>query len=178
MCIRDSDAPVLQPVADLSVDEGGQVTVNLQAADIDSTGPLSYALIDAPAGASIDAQGRIVWRALDGDTDAVFTAQVRDADGATAQQRFVVHVRDVAPTVSFSGAPSVQAGQVYTLGFTLADRGQDLVSALAIDWGDGQIQQLSPTATSATHVYQQAQPAVRIRLLLSLIHISEPTRPY
>jgi hypothetical protein len=162
-----NDAPVLQPVADLSVDEGDQVTVDLQASDIDATGPLAYALIDAPAGASIDAQGRISWRAPDGATDAVFTAQVRDAQGATAQQRFVVHVKNVAPTVSFSGAPSVQAGQVYTLGFTLADRGLDTVSGLAIDWGDGQIQQLSPTATSASHVYQAPQTGVRIRLLVT-----------
>ncbi|MBI3350153.1 MAG: tandem-95 repeat protein, partial [Burkholderiales bacterium] len=162
-----NDAPVLQPVAGQTVDEGGQMLVQLSASDIDSSGPLLFSLLDAPVGASIDAQGRISWRASDGTSDAVFKAQVRDADGATAERQFIVHVNNVAPTASFSGATSVQTGAVYTLGFTLADPGQDTVSGLSIDWGDGQVQVLAASATQASHVYQAAQAGVQIRLLVT-----------
>jgi hypothetical protein len=104
-----NDAPVLQPVADVSVVEGTQVSVQLVASDIDDpVSALSYVLDTAPAGAAIDASGRLGWRASDGGADIAFMVHAVDAQGAvSAAQRFVVHVADVVPTPPTPPTPPV-----------------------------------------------------------------------
>jgi hypothetical protein len=83
-----NDAPVLQPVANLSVAEGDLVSIQLVASDIDNpSSTLSYVLDTAPTGAAVDASGRLSWRASDGDADVAFTLHAVDAAGAASASR-------------------------------------------------------------------------------------------
>jgi flagellin-like protein len=72
-------APVLGTIGDKSVDEGTELSFTATASDADlPANTLTYSLIGAPAGASIDSStGVFTWTPAD-DTDATFTVRVTD----------------------------------------------------------------------------------------------------
>ena len=86
-------APVLDAIANQVVNEGSTLTLDLHASDADDSS-LSFSLLDAPAGASLDAQtGRLNWTAGDQDAAQTFRVQVTDPSGLTAIRQFSVQVQ-------------------------------------------------------------------------------------
>jgi PKD repeat protein len=120
----------------------------------DSTDDADAATIDTP-GVNI---GDIVAGSFDGshtyDDDGVYTVTVtiNDNNGGTDTETFLVTVANVAPSLTISGAASVDEGSLYTLNLSFFDPGDDTITSWAINWGDG-IQVVSGNPTSVTHTY-------------------------
>ena len=150
--------PVIAPVADVAVDEGQQVSVQLSASDPDGeASALVWTLVSGPEGASLDATGRFTWRALDGDATVPVVVRVTDAGGAAAERSFAIAVRDVAPTLSVTGEASGTVAQSYTVLLGAFDPGQDTPIEWIIDWGDGSTPtRVVGSATAASHDYAVA----------------------
>src|SRR5207248_1824636 len=73
----------------------------------------------------------------DGPNTYTVCVKVTDKDGGAGSATFQVTVNNVAPTISLSGAGSVDEGSSYSLTLgSVVDPGQDTVSAYSIDWGD------------------------------------------
>jgi hypothetical protein len=72
------------------VQEGAVLAVDLSAFDTDGD-TLSYTLLQAPQGATLDQAGHLRWTAT--DQDAQFTVKVTDPSGASATQQFSVQVQ-------------------------------------------------------------------------------------
>ena len=86
------DAPLLAAIADRSVAEGATLGIDLSASDVDDT-VLSYALLQGPAGATLDAQtGHLSWTAGDQSAAQTFKVQVADPSGLVATRQFSVQV--------------------------------------------------------------------------------------
>jgi VCBS repeat-containing protein len=157
-----NDAPTLAALGDVTLNEGQTLELMVSASDIDGDS-LGYVLDAAPAGASIDANGRLSWFAIDGDANYLFTVRVSDTDGASATQSFTAHVANVAPTRGISGSASAHEGQAYTVQLGYADPGADSVVEWHINWGDGTESLIAGHADQASHIYDSRLGATRIQ---------------
>jgi hypothetical protein len=92
-----NDAPRLAAIGDQLVAPGQRLTVQLQASDADVADVLRFSFDAAPAGASIDSQGRIQWIATADGTVGRFVVRVTDVQGASASRSFSAYVTTVAP---------------------------------------------------------------------------------
>jgi hypothetical protein len=156
-------APTLAPMADVSVSEGQSVTVSALGSDVDPGDVLSYSLVAAPAGASIDpSSGAIVWQALDGGSYD-FNIRVADRAGEVASRSFTAKVLNVAPTLRLAGSPSIVVGEVYTLVLSSSDPGHDSINNWRIDWGDGQVIDYAGQPRQLEHRYSGVTGALQIR---------------
>jgi VCBS repeat-containing protein len=102
-----NDAPVLAPVGPLGVEERAELSFAAAASDVDgAAGTLSFSLVDAPQGASIDAaSGLFTWTPLETqDGEHTFTVRVADASGAFAEQLVTVAVLEDAELDAGFGA--------------------------------------------------------------------------
>ncbi|WP_083749014.1 right-handed parallel beta-helix repeat-containing protein, partial [Pelomonas sp. KK5] len=154
-------APVVTPVADQTVNEGSTITVQLTATDADGPGK-TWTLLSGPAGSTLDAAtGLFTWTPADGPSS--FDVLVRVSDGgspnAYADLSFKILVQDVAPTLAFTTPNSGKgvAGQAYTFTYTVTDPGQDTISSLLVDWGDGNVETVNGNPKSLTHTYADGQ---------------------
>jgi RHS repeat-associated protein len=87
--------------------------------------------------------------------EGIFHASVTltDNGGATATANFIVTVNDVPPTLTISGASTVNAGQPYTLTLSATPGHPDPVTSWTITWGDGSTSTVADNNTAAMHVY-------------------------
>ena len=159
-----NDAPKIRPLDDVRVGEGEIVTLTMAVTDIDSGPPFAFAIEQGPAGATIDANGRLSWRATDGDRDYSFAIRATDSAGASDLTRFTVRVTNVGPTVLISGALTTRVGDRYEVALAHADAGGDPVLSWFIDWGDGSTDPLVPGANRATHIYSRPADQLAIRV--------------
>jgi VCBS repeat-containing protein len=159
-----NDLPTLDALDDIDLDEGQTLDVTAIASDVDGD-TLAFELLLAPDGADIDANGRILWTALDGDATALFTVRVSDPSGAQATRSFSAHVANVPPMLGLAGPPVAQQGFAYTVLLDHADPGDDTITEWVIDWGDGSESVLAGDATQASHVYDTQLGATRIQAL-------------
>lgn len=143
----DNEAPVLKPVADVSVAEGGLVQFQLEASDANGDA-LVFSVVSGQGG--IDSQGRYSFAPTDGDATLPVTVRVSDGQ-AFAERSFTIHIDNVAPTLTVTGASAIADGSPLVLTLAASDPGQDSISAWRIDWGDGQIDTLPGSATLASH---------------------------
>jgi PKD repeat protein len=150
-----NDAPTLARIDDQMVAEGDSVSLMLVGADVDFD-TLNYSLISGPTGASVDpTTGLFTWLAADGPV--VENVTVRVSDGSlVAERSFAITVANVAPTLSVTGASTVAQGATYSIQFSATDPGADTIEEWTVDWGDGNVDTLSGTATEASHVYTTA----------------------
>ncbi|MFT3856662.1 MAG: Ig-like domain-containing protein [Aquabacterium sp.] len=154
-----NDAPTLNPPVQgpLNVQEGALITLPLSSIDIDTGDTVHYVLDQAPAGATITAGGMLQWRATDGNAAYSFTLRAVDQAGASsAAQSFTVNVANVAPTLTLGAPSSAEVGKPVTISLGHTDPGQDTLINWRIDWGDGKVEVLSGTVTTASHVYTSA----------------------
>jgi PKD repeat protein len=156
-----NDAPVLAPVADVTVAEGGSVSLTLTGTDIDDApSRLRYLLLDGPAGAVVDlVSGAFAWNAPDGPATHDVRVGVRDEGGLIGEQRFRISVADVAPSYALSGASTVRAGAQYRLDITVTDPGRDTVQSWLVNWGDGSpVETLAGDLRRFEHIFAVAGP--------------------
>ncbi|MCB1940525.1 MAG: tandem-95 repeat protein [Candidatus Accumulibacter sp.] len=162
--VTGNHAPTLAALVDLSVSEGGRLTVNAVGSDVDPGDILSYSLTVAPAGASIDPNsGTIVWQALDGSGSYDFSVRVVDRAGASASGNFTANVLNVAPTLSIAGLSSTYADEVYALTLSSQDPGDDTISNWRVDWGDGQVIDYAGNPMQLEHRYTGVFGPLQIR---------------
>jgi len=112
-------APVLAPIANQAVNEGSTLNFTASATDPDSGQTITYSLIGAPAGASIDpATGVFSWTPTDDNPTATpadaYTFTVRATDSADPaafdEQEVTVTVSNVAPTITSVSGPAGPIG--------------------------------------------------------------------
>ena len=157
-----NQAPTLAAVAPITVNEGSTITVPLVSSDPEGDA-ITYVLDAAPAGATIDAQGRITWAAVDGPASAVFTVRAVDSKGASSAARsFTVNVVNVSPTFTVEVPTTIRAGEAFSIKLSATDPGTDTISQWRIDWGDGTQSTVAGTATSTGHTYAAALTAAVI----------------
>ncbi|MBW2241697.1 MAG: DUF4347 domain-containing protein, partial [Deltaproteobacteria bacterium] len=70
-----------------------------------------------------------------------------------ADDTIAITVGEIAPVLSISGAPTVVAGQAYTLTLSASDPGDDTISGWTINWGDGTIDTVVGNPPTVDHVY-------------------------
>src|SRR6185436_9149828 len=89
----------------------------------------------------------------DGNANYTISASATDEDGTFAAGNTVsVTVNNVAPTLTISGASTVDEGALYTLNLSSFDPGADTITSWTINWGDGS-EVVSGNPSSATHTY-------------------------
>ncbi len=86
-------------------------------------------------------------------TTHAITVQASDNNGGTSTGSFNIIVNNVAPTLTISGAATVDEGSPYALNLASSDPGQDTISGWSINWGDGNIETVTGNPLSATHIY-------------------------
>lgn len=142
--------PVLDPIGDRTVDEGSLLAFTATASDPDGDA-LTFSLLGAPPGASIDAAtGAFAWTPPDGPATATFHVVVSDGS-LTDDEEITVTVHNVAPVVDAGADAMIAAGETFAIaaGFTDAGAG-DAPWGWHVDWGDG-------TDSEGT-VFSQASP--------------------
>jgi hypothetical protein len=83
-----------------------------------------------------------------------FTVTASDVLGDTATNDFSITIdRPVSPTLSISGASSVNEGATYTLNLSSSETAPQSISRWTINWGDGHVQKVAGDPASVTHVY-------------------------
>lgn len=111
--------PVLAPIANQAVNEGSAVGFVASATDADAGQTITYSLIGAPAGASINpATGVFSWTPTDDNPTATpsdaYTFTVRATDSADPaaydEQSVTITVSNVAPTITSVTGPASPIG--------------------------------------------------------------------
>ncbi|TAK80239.1 MAG: tandem-95 repeat protein, partial [Aquabacterium sp.] len=150
-----NDGPHIGNIAAQTVAEGQTLSFAVPGVDPDGQA-LSYSLVGSvPAGASVHAStGVFTWKPADGASTQTFTVRVSDGT-QTADASFNVNVTNVAPTLTLTGAATVDQGQSYAIAFSATDPGADTVSAWTINWGDGFTTTVAGSATGSTHAFAQ-----------------------
>jgi hypothetical protein len=132
--------PTLEAIADVTVEEGGAVSLAVRATPRGPGRSVRYSLgPGAPAGATIDpASGAFRWTAPDGPREAVITVVAADAENAqrSTSRSFTIRVANRAPAVAAGGDAALTAGQALLRDGTLSDPGSDSWT-LSVDYGDG-----------------------------------------
>jgi hypothetical protein len=156
--------PVLAPIANQAVNEGSTLNFTASATDADSGQTITYSLIGAPAGASIDpATGAFSWTPTDDNPTATpadnYTFTVRatdDADPAAYdEQEVTVTVSNVAPTITSVTGPAgpigISGGSASAnISVTFTDPGSGDTHTTSIDCGN------STSASGGTCTYTAA----------------------
>jgi hypothetical protein len=126
-------APSLMPAGDVTVNEGDLFSLQPTAIDTDSPRQtLSFSLLTAPAGATIDAAGGFIrWQTgeAQGGTTNLFTVVVTDngLPSLGATQSFYVIVREVnSPPLFVDLVSDVAVDEETTLNYTVAASDADL----------------------------------------------------
>ncbi|MCP4964182.1 MAG: DUF5011 domain-containing protein, partial [bacterium] len=124
-------APTLGAIADQFAAEGTMVTFTAVASDPDPTDTLTYSLVGAPAGASIDpGSGIFTWTPSEVQGPGAFTFDVVVTDagtpGLTDQQTLTATISEVntAPSLAVVASPTVD--EMTTLTFNVAVTDTDI----------------------------------------------------
>src|SRR5207245_2157549 len=89
----------------------------------------------------------------DGPNSYTISATATDEDGTySAGNMIPVNVINVAPTLTLSGAASVNEGSLYTLNMSSFDPGADTITHWTINWGDG-METVNGNPSNVTHTY-------------------------
>jgi hypothetical protein len=89
-----------------------------------------------------------------GPSNYTISASAADGTGTyNASNTIAVSVAHVPPTLTLSGAASVNEGSLYTLSLSGAELAGHAISAWSINWGDGNTQLVSGNPSSVTHTY-------------------------
>ncbi len=152
-------APVLTISGAAEVNEGSTYTLNLAGSDGAGHTISRWAITwgDGSAVQTVTGNPSSVMHVYrDGPNHFTIKATATD-DVATfnAGNTIAITVDNVAPTLTISGAPTVDEGTAYTLQLSHSDPGADtIIRWMIITWGDGTSSQSVPgSASSVTHVY-------------------------
>ncbi len=158
--IGNEGPEVAEPAPDVIAPEGTSVENGGSFLDPDGDAIVSIA---ADIGDTVDlGEGAWSWSYTppDGPAEVIVTVTATDDQGNTGTDQFVVTVTDVAPVAVLEGAAVTPEGSVYSLGVDVADPGDDTVTAVLVDWGDGSVD-VGPPGTFE-HVYLDGPDEVTI----------------
>ena len=150
--------PTVDAGGDLAAAEGEAVALVGTFAD-PGAGGTHAAVVDwgdgtASAAAVDEASGTVVGSHVYADDGAyTVTLTVGDGDGVSGSDTTTATVANVAPTLTVAGAPGVDEGAPYAVSVSSSDPGADAVVVWTIDWGDGTVEPVAGTPSTATHVY-------------------------
>lgn len=118
---EDNQAPSLDPISDVTVNDGQVATFTAHGTDPDLPAQaLTYSLIGAPGSASINpSTGAFTWTPSNSDfeNNYTFTVRVSDPGGLTADRTVTIHTRISSKT--FSGTITLQSLSVSPAGHTV-----------------------------------------------------------
>jgi hypothetical protein len=143
-----NEAPTLALGADLVVDEGDLITLDLSGADDPDEDPLNtiwevLTVEGPPLAAPAEGQQAAAWLALDdGSYDVTLTVDDGLADAADS---VTITVRNEDPEVAWSFFDGTGSG-VVSLAGQVHDPGLMDVPTITIDWGDGDLETIDPAA--------------------------------
>jgi hypothetical protein len=147
-------APTLTISGDADVNEGALYTLNLSSSD-PGADTITQWTINWGDGIQVVVgnPSSVTHTYADGDANYTVSATATDEDGTFAAGNTVdVTVHNVAPTLTISGAPDVNEGELYTLNLSSSDPGMDTISQWTINWGDS-VEVVSGNPASVTHTY-------------------------
>jgi PKD domain/RTX calcium-binding nonapeptide repeat (4 copies) len=136
------DLPIIDPIADVTVNEGQTVHLTATVSGAESPGPLTFSLsAGSSPGASINpTTGEFEFFAPAGPGEYLFQVAASDPNAPIDPvdvETFKVTVLNVAPNVSISGGQSqLNEGDQFTAAGSFTDPGADAWTA-TIDYGDG-----------------------------------------
>jgi hypothetical protein len=157
-----SSVPVANPGGPYSVGEAGSVQLNGNNSsgtglsyswDLDGDGIFGETGAGATRGTETGATPTFSAAGLDGPTTRTVSLRVTDSNSATSTASATINVNNVAPTLTISGANSVNEGSSYTLNLASSDPGSDTIASWLITWGDGSTQTVSGNPSSVTHTF-------------------------
>ena len=134
-----NDAPVLDPVADQTVDEGTQLQFVVTADDPDGTDVLVFTLDGAPGGAGIDPfTGLFRWTPPGWQVPGSYTVTVRVSDDAAPALSntvtFTIVVNDLGPTAVLTGDTGLIENQIGAFSATGSTSFPDEIASYEWDW--------------------------------------------
>jgi hypothetical protein len=95
----------------------------------------------------------------DGPNAFSISATMSDGTNSETSNTIPLEVLNVPPTLTISGASSVNQGALYTLNLASSDPGEDTISSWTINWGDGSAPQMT-TTTPAPSAFYHVYPAI------------------
>ena len=151
-------APTIALAGDASVDEGATYTLTLGAVTDPGDDTVTSWIVDWGDGDTntYGSAGDVTHTYADGANSYTIAVDLVDEDGThTDAGSHAVSVTNVAPAIALAGDASVAEGSVFTLTLgAITDPGDDTVSQIVIDWGDGSPATTVPgTTTSVGHTY-------------------------
>ncbi len=89
------------------------------------------------------------------DDDGAFMVAVRvdDGQGNNDIAQIPLTVNNTAPTLTTTGAATVNEDDPYTLNLSASDPGDDTITGWIINWGDGTIEAIAGNPASVNHTY-------------------------
>jgi len=147
------------------VNEGGAVQLSAAAStgsglsyawDLDGDGIFGELGTAAKRGDEVGATPIFSAVGVDGPDSRTPRVRVTSSAGLIDIASAVLWIQNVAPTLTVSGAASVNTGATYTLSLASGDPGLDTIASWTINWGDGTSSTVAGSPASATKVYAGA----------------------
>ncbi len=147
-------APSLAISGAADTDEGSPYTLNLSSFDPGADTISSWAINWGDTTQIVSGNpASLTHTYADGDASYTISADATNEDGTfVAGNTVSVAVHNVAPTLTISGASTVDEASVYTLNLSSFDPGADTITSWTINWGDT-TEVVSGNPSSATHTY-------------------------
>jgi hypothetical protein len=160
-----ANSPTLSISGAASVNEGSLYTLTLSAAGTGASTISKWTITWGDSSAAQDVTGNptsVTHTFTDGAAARTISATATNPDGTfNAGNTVAVTVNNVTPSLSISGAASVNKGALYTLSLSSSDAGADTIGQWTINWGDGSAAQVvTGNPTSVTHTFSDG-PATR-----------------
>lgn len=159
-------SPTIELTGAASTDEGAVYTLTIGAVDEPGDDTVSEYIIHWGDGevqsilaADFPANGEVPHIYTDGDTSVLISVDLVDDDSTHLNAGTLeVVVNNVAPTLTLTGAASVNEGSSYTLNFgAVVDPGDDTVTQYLVNWGDGEVEEINaaelPASRNVTHTF-------------------------
>jgi|GEM_PF-1363301 len=150
-------APTIQLSGDSAATEGSPYTLVLGAITDSGADTVTAWIVHWGDGSSdtYTSGGAKTHIYADGPATYTISVSLVDEDGThPAAGGRTVNVVDVPPTLALSGAGSANEGSAYVLNLSATDPGTDTISAWTINWGDGNVQNISGNPSSVSHIFR------------------------
>ena len=147
-------APTLSIGSPAPINEGSSLSLNLSHSDPGQDTIASWSINwgDGNIQSVSGSPGSVGHVYADNGTFSI-TATATDDDGTWAAPTGSVTVNNVAPTLSVGSPAPMNEGSSLSLNLSHSDPGQDTIASWSINWGDGNIQNVTGSPGSVSHIY-------------------------
>ena len=152
-----NDIPDVDAGADGSINEGGTFTSSGSFTDSDAdtwTATVNYGDGSGTQSLTLNQDKTFSLSHTYADNgNYTVTVTVTDSADVQGSDTVLVSVANVAPTLTISGASSVDEDTTYSLSLSSSDPGADTIISWQVNWGDGQTYTISGNPSNTTHTY-------------------------